>query len=78
VNVLATSSNTVASASGRTHQPPLAGGDQRIVFLGDDADGTALEVMAIETEDGQLLVIHAMGLRSQYGRQYEEAGKWRR
>lgn len=55
-----------------------AGADPRLVYLGDDADGVALEVMAIELEDGSLLVIHAMPLRDRYREQYEEAKTWRR
>ena len=55
-----------------------AGADLRLVYLGDDADGVALEVMAIELEDGNLLVIHAMPLRDRYREQYEEAKTWRR
>ena len=55
-----------------------AGADPRLVYLGDDADGVALEVMAIELEDGGLLVIHAMPLRDRYREQYEEAKAWRR
>lgn len=43
----------------------------RIVFLGDDATGRALEVMAVATERG-LLVIHAMDLRPKWRRHYEE------
>jgi hypothetical protein len=35
------------------------------MFFGVDPDGVALEVMAIELEDG-LLVIHAMKLRPKY------------
>lgn len=50
----------------------------RVVFLGDDANGVALEVMAIELEGNSLLVIHAMKLRSRYREQYEEAKEWRR
>jgi hypothetical protein len=50
----------------------------RLVFLGDDEAGTALEVMAVELEDDSLLVIHAMPLRDRYRKQYEEARKWRR
>ncbi len=49
-----------------------AGASTRLVFLGDDAQGTALEVMAVELEDGSLLVIHAMPLRDRYRKQYEE------
>jgi hypothetical protein len=66
----------------RFEQDPPAGApasaDPRLVYLGDDADGVALEVMAIELEDGDLLVIHAMPLRRRYREQYEEAKKWRR
>jgi hypothetical protein len=66
----------------RFEQPPPAGApagaEPRLVYLGDDADGVALEVMAVELEDGSLLVIHAMALRDSYREQYEEAKKWRR
>ncbi len=47
------------------------------MFLGDDADGIALEVMAVELEDGDLCVIHAMDLRERYRPEYEEAKRWR-
>lgn len=50
----------------------------RLVFLGDDEEGVALEVMAVELEDGTQFVIHAMPLRARYRKQYEEAEKWRR
>jgi hypothetical protein len=43
---------------------PLA--DQRLVFLGPDADGELLEVMAIRTDDDGLLVIHAQPIRARY------------
>jgi hypothetical protein len=49
----------------------------RSLYLGDDAEGTPLEVMAVELEDGDLLVIHAMALRNRYRAQYEEAKQWR-
>lgn len=55
-----------------------AGADPRLLYLGDDANGIALEVMAIELEDGSLLVIHAMPLRDRYRKQYEDAERWRR
>jgi len=55
-----------------------ADADTRLVYLGDDAQGVALEVMAIELEDRSLLVIHAMPLRDGYRGQYEEAERWRR
>ena len=62
-------------------EPPAdarASASPRLVFLGDDADGVALEVMAVELEDESLLVIHAMPLRGRYRDQYEEAKRWRR
>lgn len=45
--------------------------DERLVFLGDDATGRALEVMAVRIERG-LLVIHAMDLRPKWRPLYEE------
>jgi hypothetical protein len=45
--------------------------------LGDDANGTALEIMAVEGSKGELVVIHAMELREKYRDQYEEAKRWR-
>lgn len=57
--------------------PPQGATDERILYLGDDADGVALEVMAVELSDGTLYVIHAMPLRARYRPQYEEAKKWR-
>jgi len=44
----------------------------RIVFLGIDANGQELEVMAVELESGDLYVIHAMPLRKKYRTRYEE------
>lgn len=55
----------------------MASLDNRLVYLGDDETGTALEVMAIRMHNGDLLVIHAMELRARYRRHYEEAKKWR-
>ena len=51
--------------------------DDRLVFLGDDTDGFALEVMAIEREHGGIHVIHAMPMRPKYQERYEEAKRWR-
>jgi hypothetical protein len=62
-------------------RPPAnapVGASSRLVFLGDDTDGVALEVMAVELDKENLLVIHAMPLRDRYQKQYEEAMKWRR
>jgi hypothetical protein len=51
--------------------------DDRLVILGDDANGKALEVMAVEGSKGELVVIHAMRLREKYKTQYAEAKQWR-
>lgn len=62
------------------HSPTGLNASRR-VYLGDDAEGNALEVMAIaleatNQEPGGLLVIHAMPLREKYRQQYEGAKKW--
>lgn len=44
----------------------------RVVYLGDDDHGRALEVMAVEGEHDKLLVIHAMALRDKYRKRYED------
>lgn len=49
----------------------------RLLYLGDDANGVALEVMAVELEDGSIYVIHAMPLRERYAAEYEEVKRWR-
>jgi len=56
--------------------------DARLVYLGDDEAGQAIEVIGVEMEpdangEGHLRVIHAMALREKYRRQYEEAKRWR-
>ena len=51
--------------------------DERLIYLGDDADGLALEVMAVELGPDELYVIHAMTLRKQYRAQYEQAKRGR-
>jgi hypothetical protein len=50
---------------------------ERLLFLGDDMNGTPLEVMGIELDDGALLVIHAMKLRPQYRERYRAAIPYR-
>ena len=58
--------------------PPAAPGlDERLLFLGDDEMGAALEVVAVELQTGGILVIHAMELREQYRPHYDEARRWR-
>lgn len=51
--------------------PGESGLPQRLVFLGDDKSGRALEVVAVLTDRG-LLVIHAMDLRPKWRQLYEE------
>lgn len=57
-------------------QDPLesrpCGHEVRLVFLGEDAAGIPLEVIAVETQQEALMVIHAMELRARYRRTYEE------
>ena len=43
----------------------------RLLYLGDDASGRALEVIAVEEAD-RLVVIHAMDLRPKFRGLYEE------
>lgn len=50
--------------------PPDDGDEDLVVFLGPDARGIPLEVIAIELADGDLLVIHAMKLRERFQSDY--------
>jgi hypothetical protein len=50
----------------------------RLIYLGDDASGIPLEIMAVELTTRELLVIHAMPIRQKYFAQYQEAQQWRR
>lgn len=43
----------------------------RLLVVGDDASGRAIEVIAVE-EAGRLVVIHAMDLRPKFRALYEE------
>jgi hypothetical protein len=60
----------------RIEESPPAGGpaslSARLLYLGEDAKGQELEVMAVLLESGQQLVIHAMPMRAKYRRRYEE------
>jgi hypothetical protein len=58
----------VNTATTIIRQPPPARSplkDERLVFLGADREGVLLEVMAVETNVG-LLIIHAMEMRAKY------------
>lgn len=45
--------------------------DERFTFVGPDVSGRLLEIGAVETETG-LLVIHAMAARPRYRKLFEE------
>jgi hypothetical protein len=52
--------------------------DPRFAFLGPDAEGYPLEVVAVVPEDGSLMIIHAMPLRERYQGWYWEGLQWQR
>jgi hypothetical protein len=58
--------------------PRRTASDPRLLFLGDDSHGVALEVIGVEPADRELLVIHAMPLRQRYRETYEEMKAWPR
>lgn len=71
--------HVVARYRVRFEEPPPADGPDslpmRIVYLGEDARGRELEVMAIQLASQGQLVIHAMPMRNKYRTRYEEIGK---
>ena len=50
--------------------PTAAHDEDLVVFLGPDARGVPLEVVAVELAGDRLLVIHAMRLRRKYSDEY--------
>jgi len=50
--------------------------DEVLLFLGDDQDGIALEVVGVLLDDGRLRVIHAMVMQRRYLPLYEEVATW--
>ncbi len=58
----------------RTHRK----GRSRLYFFGDDEDEQPLEIVAVELEDGNLLVIHSMPMRERVEERYTEALRWRK
>ena len=52
-------------------------GPDLVLFLGPDANGVLLEIVAIELDGGDLVVIHAMRLRKAYLAAYAEVMLWR-
>jgi hypothetical protein len=59
-----------------TYWDPLRTVDQRVVFVGNDLEGVALEVIAVELDQEEFVVIHAMDLRNRFQGLYEEARLW--
>lgn len=60
----------------RHRRPAHSDVSQRIVFVGDDLEGVALEVVAVEEDDEGFVVIHAMNMRNRFRGFYEEARQW--
>jgi hypothetical protein len=52
-------------------EDPVRG--RRLIYVGDDQAGVALEVVAIELDDDELAIIHAMKLRKKFIGMYWEA-----
>lgn len=60
----------------RHRNPADSGIDQRVYFLGDDLEEVTLEVVAVELDEQNFRVIHAMELRNRFRGLYEEARSW--
>jgi hypothetical protein len=60
----------------RYRNPANSGVDQRIYFLGDDLEEVPLEVVAVELDEEEFTVIHAMKLRNRFRGLYEGASLW--
>jgi hypothetical protein len=60
----------------RFWNPAVSDVDRRVYFLGDDLEEVALEVVAVELDEEEFAVIHAMELRSRFRGLYEEARIW--
>lgn len=58
------------------HRAATLAVDQRVVFIGDDLEGVTLEVIAIEEEEEEFVVIHAMNMRKRFRTVYEEVRQW--
>jgi hypothetical protein len=60
----------------RYRKPSHSGVEQRVVFIGDDLEGVALEVIVIEEDEEEFVVIHAMDMRKRFRGLYEEVRQW--
>ncbi len=56
---------------------PGVGEGDVAMFLGPDQRGAPLEVVAVETDEGDLLIIHAMRLRAGYTAVYAQVMRCR-
>jgi len=60
----------------RAWRRKTSGMEKRVVFIGDDLEGVALEVIAAEEVEEEFVVIHAMNMRNCFRGLYEEVHKW--
>lgn len=60
----------------RYRKPGQPNVSRRVVFLGDDLEGVALEVAAVEEDSEEFVVIHAMNMRKRFRGFYEEVRRW--
>jgi hypothetical protein len=70
--------HVIANYKVRFEEPPPAGGRaraNRVVYFGEDAQGQVLEVMAVEADNHEMLVIHAMLLRDKYRKKYAQEAR---
>lgn len=58
------------------HRTATLAVDQRVVFIGEDLEGVAMEVVAVEEDDDGFVVIHAMNMRKRFRTIYEEVRQW--
>lgn len=61
-----------------SHDGPLPWGDNRFLFLGDDEQQTALEVVALDVGEEAFRVIHATEVRRKHLGLYWRAKRWQR
>lgn len=50
--------------------------EKRVVFIGDDLEGVALEVIAAEEDEDAFVVVHAMNVRKRFRGLFEEVRQW--
>jgi hypothetical protein len=60
----------------RAWRRKTSGTEKRVVFIGDDLEGVALEAIAAEEVEEEFVVIHAMNMRNRFRGLYEEVRKW--